>query len=106
MAMPQLRVRTGFSYREAYGRTPDVIARLKELECPAAAIVDNGTWGHVKFEQSMVKAELQPMFGMDIPIKSLRGDGEESTFKPRAWVLDEDTRKFYNLTSKSVQGVG
>lgn len=106
MSFPQLRLRTGFSYREAYGRTPDVIARLKAIGCTSGAIVDQGTWGHVKFEQSMEKAELSPMFGMEIPIKSMREDGEESKFKPRAWVLAEDTKQFYQLTSKSVQGAG
>src|SRR5579864_3089446 len=99
MTLPQLRVRTGYSYRNAYGRMPEVVEKLKEIGCTSAAMVDSGTWGHVRFEQAMVKAELNPMFGMEIPI--IGGD-----FKPVAWVLAEDTRKFYNLTSACVSEKG
>jgi DNA polymerase III alpha subunit len=97
--IPQLRVRSGYSFKNAYGRTPEILAQLKAIGCPAAAMVDTGTWGHVRWEQAMLKAELQPMFGMETPI--LGGD-----FKPVAWFLAEDMRLFYNLTSKSVQAGG
>lgn len=100
-ALPQLRVRSGYSYRNAYGRHPEIIARLKELGVTAAANVDHGTWGHAKFEQAMVKAELEPMFGMELPIIF-----EGSDFRPIAWCLAENTKKFYNLTTKSVRAGG
>jgi len=99
MTIPQLRVRTGYSFRNAYGRCPEVIEQLKEIGCQAAAIVDHGTWGHCKFEQALLKADLEPMFGMETPV--LGGD-----FKPAAWVLAEDTKRFYNLTSKCVRQGG
>lgn len=101
MILPQLRVRSGYSYRNAYGRTPEIIEKLKELGTPSAAMVDKGTWGHVRWEQAMLKAELNPMFGMEVPIVL-----NECEFKPVAWVLAEDTRMFYNLTSKCVQSGG
>ena len=31
-SLPQLRVRTGYSFRHAYGRTPEIVERLNELE--------------------------------------------------------------------------
>jgi DNA polymerase III alpha subunit len=106
MSMPQLRVRSGYSYRNAYGRHPEIVERLKELGCERAALVDAGTWGHVRFENALKKAELTPMFGMEIPVLTLGEDGEPVGFKPVAWVLAKDTKKFYNLTTKSVANKG
>lgn len=94
MNFPQLRVRTGFSYRNAYGRAPEVIAQLKEVGATTFGIVDAGTWGHVKFEQAAKKAEMQCAFGGEIPMLD---DESDWKFKPSAWVLATDTRKLYNL---------
>jgi DNA polymerase III alpha subunit len=106
MTFPQLRVRTGYSFRNAYGRMPEIMARLASLECKVAGIVDSATWGHVRFEQASIKAEIAPLFGMEIPIISRDSDGGPSKTKPCAWILAEDTGKFYNATSKSVQNKG
>ena len=106
MTFPQLRVRSGYSYRDAYGRHPEIIERLKAIGCVSAALVDWGTWGHVRWEQAMAKAELDAMFGMEIPMITLDVDGEPNARKPRAWVLAEDTKKFYNLTTSAVRGKG
>jgi DNA polymerase III alpha subunit len=97
MGLPQLRVRTGYSFREAYGRTTEVLERLAELDCRAAAMVDHGTWGHVKWEQAAEKTAVHPMFGMEVPILS-----QYDKFKPRAWILAADTRMFYRATSLCV----
>jgi DNA polymerase III alpha subunit len=43
MTIPQLRVRTEFSFRQAFGPVPRVAAAIKELGAPAAGIVDGGT---------------------------------------------------------------
>jgi DNA polymerase III alpha subunit len=98
---PQLRVRTGFSFKKAYGHFDDIIARLKDMNTGAAGIVDAGTWGHVKFEEAMRKAELTPMFGAELPIVT-----EGNPFKPRAWVLAKDTKALYRLSSKNERNGG
>ncbi len=85
MTFPQLRVRTGFSFRNAYGHLPEIMAHLKDIGCTSAAIVDKGTWGHVKWEKAALKAGLNPIFGAEIG---------------KSWVLARDTRALYNLTSK------
>ncbi len=106
MTMPQLRVRTGYTYRDVYGKHSDVMKRLKEIGCDRAAIVDFGTWGHVRYEQAAKKAGVKAMFGMEFPI--LIDDLEDPmyAYKPRAWILAEDTRRFYNATSKAIQNGG
>src|SRR5271168_2976546 len=99
MTFPQLRVRTGYTFREAYGRTKEVFSRLNEIGCESAAIVDASTWGHVRFEQAAKKAGVKPMFGMEVPIITIGDDGEPEKVKPRAWILAKDTKAFYRATS-------
>jgi DNA polymerase III alpha subunit len=103
-AFPQLRVRTGYTYRDAYGRMPEVFERLAELDAKTAVIVDASTWGHVVFERAAVKAGVQPAFGMEIPLISSVGEFEK--FKPKAWVIATDTRQFYTLASASLKDRG
>ncbi len=85
MTFPQLRVRTGFSFRNAYGHMEEIMAHLKAIGCESAAIVDKGTWGHVKWEKAALKAGINPIFGAEIGT---------------SWVLARDTKALYNLTSK------
>lgn len=102
---PQLRVRSGYTFKEVYGRHPEIIARLKELGCGVAALVDNNTWGHVRWEKDCLKNDIIPLFGMEIPIIDVKFD-EKKGFKPKAWILADDLTKFYNATTKSTQKGG
>lgn len=106
MHLPQLRVRTGYTYRDVYGRLPEVFERLKEIGAPFAAIVDAGTWGHVRWEKEATKADLPVAYGMETPVLTVDENEEPSPFKPKAWFLAVDLKKFYQLTSLSVQSKG
>jgi DNA-directed DNA polymerase III PolC len=97
MTIPQLRVRTEFSFRQAFGQVGKVVAALKDIGCPAAAIVDGGTWGHPKFAKECAKQGVRPMFGSEFVIP--QDDGR----KPVAWALAEDTRQFYNFSTAARQ---
>jgi len=90
---PQLKVRTEFSFRQAFGPVSKVAAALAEMGCPAAGIVDGGTWGHVRWATACGKAGVKPLFGTEIAIAM--PDGR----KPTAWALAEDTRSFYNFST-------
>lgn len=90
---PQLRVRTEFSFREAYGPLPVVASALAELGCFDAAMVDPNTWGHVRWQKACEAVGVRPMFGTSLPVK--KDDGT----KPLAWCIAEDTRGFYQLSS-------
>lgn len=90
MTLPQLRVRTEYSYRSCYGPVPVVASRLEELGAPAAGIVDSaGTWGHVEWEKEVAT----PLYGTEFTIPT------EDGRKPRCWVLAEDLADFYRLSS-------
>ncbi len=105
--IPQLRTRTEFSFRAAYGQIDKVVARLLEIGCPAAGIVDAhcdtfrqnvlgpSTWGHVKWEKALTKAGIVPMFGAELPVEQVDGR------KPTAWLLAEDTRAFYQFVTSN-----
>jgi hypothetical protein len=91
--LPQLRVRTEFSFRNAFGPIPRVVAALVEMGVPSAAIVDGGTWGHVRWFNACAKAGVKPLFGTEIAVPY--PDGR----RPVAWALAEDTKGFYNFST-------
>ena len=92
--LPHLRVKTEYSFRQAYGPVKDVAAALAELGCKTAGIVDTrGTWGHVSWEKALKEHEIQPAFGAEFEIPN------EAGRKPRCWVLAENLRQFYRLSS-------
>lgn len=91
--LPQLRVRTEFSFRQCFGPVGRVAAALAELGAPPAAIVDEGTWGHVRWAKAAAKAGFQPLFGRELTFP--QPDGR----KPKAWALAADTAHFYRFSS-------
>ena len=93
MTIPQLRVRTEFSFRQAFGPVPRVAAAIKELGAPAAGIVDGGTWGHVRWAKAAAAQGFKPLFGTEFFVTL--PDGR----KPQAWALAEDTRAFYRFST-------
>ena len=97
MTLPQLRVRTEFSFRNAFGTTSRVAEALESLGAPAAAIVDGGTWGHVRFAKAAKARGVRPMFGTELVVPNEEG------MKPVAWALAEDTRAFYRFSTAARQ---
>lgn len=101
MSFPQLRVRSGYSFRESYGKIDDILKRAKEVDADFVAMVDNNTFGHARFEQAAKKAGITPGFGMEVPIYH----DPEQKHKPRAWMLATDPAHFYtNTTIATRQG--
>jgi DNA-directed DNA polymerase III PolC len=93
IGLAQLRCRTEFSFREAFGKIPSVAARLQAIGAPAAAIVDGGTWGHVKWAKELAQRNIKPLFGIERPL--LCEDGK----RPRFWLLATDMKQFYRLST-------
>lgn len=88
--IPQLRVRTEYSFKSAYGSVAEVAARLEEIGCVAAGIVDtHGTWGHVEWEKSCAS----PLYGSEFSLTM------EDGRRPRFWALAEDLPAFYRFSS-------
>lgn len=96
--MIQLRVRTEFFFGETFAPLAKVAERLKAMGVTAAGIVDPGTWGHVKWNDAMKKAGIQPMFGTQIAVvREL--DSED---RPAMWFLalsSEGLQELYRFSS-------
>lgn len=93
MSFPQLRCRTEFSFRQAFGPVPRVAAAVKALGASAAGIVDPSTWGHVRWAKAAAAQEFKPLFGTEVTVPL--PDGR----KPQAWCLAEDTKAFYRFST-------
>jgi len=64
-----VRVRTGYSFRSAVGKIEDVIARLVEIGATHAPITDTAsTFGWVKWKKAAQKANLKPVFGVELAV--------------------------------------
>jgi DNA-directed DNA polymerase III PolC len=92
-ALPQLRVRTEYSFRQGFGPVPLVVGALARLGCAAGGITDGGTWGHAVWAKECKKAGIKPLFGRELVVPRPGG------MKPVAWALAEDTRAFYRFST-------
>ena len=94
--IPQLRIRTEFSFRQTFGPISRVAEALAELKCPAAGIVDPGTWGHVRWSKALGKVGVKPLFGtaLAVPLP----DGR----RPAAWALAQDLSTFYRFSTAAL----
>jgi DNA-directed DNA polymerase III PolC len=94
--IPQLRLRSEFSYRTGYGSPAEIAKHLATVGsgCFGGGLVDrSGTWGHVEWEQAMSKEGLVPMFGTEFQIH------REAELSPVCWGLAENLPDFYRLSS-------
>jgi DNA polymerase III alpha subunit len=91
--LPQLRVRSEYSFRQGFGPLAILGRALADAGVPAAGMVDSGgTWGHATWAKTLKPLGIKPMFGAELIVPQ----GER---KPVAWALAEDTRAFYRFTT-------
>ena len=65
--MNQLKIRTEYSFRVAFGRLKFIIKKLKEFNVTSACICDrNSTWGHVAWQKECLKNDIKPVFGVEL----------------------------------------
>ena len=63
----QLKLRTEYSFRTAYGPITKVVNHLKQSGCESAAIVDrNNTFGHIAWSKHCKQAGIKPIFGVEL----------------------------------------
>lgn len=64
-----MRIRTGYSFRQAVGRLEPVMDSLKAAGYAAAPISDRAsTFGFVRWAKLAKKAELRPIFGVELAV--------------------------------------
>jgi DNA polymerase III alpha subunit len=77
----QLKVRTEYSFRTAYGPIKQVVDYLKSTGCEVAAITDrSSTFGHIQWMKYCKAANIKPLFGVELaftPDLNYRGKRQE-----------------------------
>lgn len=64
-----IRIRSGYSFREAAGKLDDVISRLKEIGATEAPITDRAsTFGFQRWTKAARKAGLRPIYGVELAV--------------------------------------
>jgi DNA polymerase III alpha subunit len=93
-SIPQLRVRSECSFRKTFGTVERVAQSLKDSGQTFAGLVDaDGTWGHVRWRKALKDSGVTAAYGTEFQIP------DESGKKPSCWVLAEDIKQFYRLSS-------
>lgn len=68
-------IRTGYSFKRAYGHLEEVLSRIQEIGLPAAPIADHcSTFGFVRWSKLCKKADIKPVYGIEIPVSPNIGD--------------------------------
>ncbi len=91
--MNQLRIRTEYSFGETFAPLDKIVNRLTALGATAGGIVDNGTWGHVKWDSKMREAKMSPMFGVTLGVVPEL----ETEDRPTMWFLAKNDRALQEL---------
>lgn len=63
--MINLKLRTEYSFRKAYGPINKVVSCSAG---EAVGIADSGTWGHIPFLNECIKQNKKPLLGIEIPV--------------------------------------
>ena len=64
-----LKIRTGYSFRQAAGSIDEVISRLQEIGATHAPITDRAsTFGFYRWKKAAEKAGLHPVFGVELAV--------------------------------------
>lgn len=102
--MIQLKLRTEYSFRRAYGRIPDVVARVKATGATHAAITDwGGTWGHVAWSKECKKAGVVPLFGVELAVVDFPDVKKKQTYGTVVVVArtEDGMRELYGLVTSA-----
>jgi len=98
--MLNLRVRTEYCFRKAYGPLNKVI---EATGGDTIGISDTGTWGHVAFNNACKKAGKKPLFGVEIPIVEDATDRSRQPTNEMSFIAknNEGLKELYQLVTKS-----
>ena len=98
--MINLKIRTEYSFRKAYGRLDDII---KNVKGNAIGIADFGTWGWVKFKKECKRNNKKAIFGLEFAVVL---NAEEKTKQPTNYMTMiaknlNGAKKIYELSTYS-----
>jgi len=96
-----MRVRSGYSFRTAVGHLPELMERVKELGWGAAPITDYmSTFGFTRWTKLCEKAELKPVYGVQIPCVVAFGD-RKPIMDTWTFIAQDSLRPLHELIYKA-----
>tara|TARA_R110000782_G_scaffold5657_6_gene19571 strand:- start:597 stop:3410 length:2814 start_codon:yes stop_codon:yes gene_type:complete len=100
--MINVRARTEYSFRKAYGPLSKVI---EACEGDTIGIADSGTWGHVAFNSACREAGKKPLFGVEIPVVGDPLAREKQPANGMCFIAKNNTglKEIYELATRSTQ---
>lgn len=101
--MINLKLRTEYSFRRAYGKIPQVLAAATNMEDRlVAAITDwGGCWGHVRWAKECKARTITPIFGVELAVVKRPYDKEQQQYGTCVVLARTDAglRHIYELVS-------
>jgi DNA polymerase III alpha subunit len=100
--MINLKCRTEYSFRKAFGKVSDVIACIDE---DTLGICDTGTWGHTVFAKACKDAGKRPIFGVEIPFVIDTSFQKKQEVNDMSFLAKNNSglEEIYGLVSKSAK---
>jgi len=96
--LPQLRLRSEYSFRSAFGSVAAVAEAARAAGARAAGLVDtSGTWGHVSWQKAALASGVEPLFGAEFQLPG--PEGRKRTY----WALARELPAFYRYASNPPQ---
>ena len=98
--MINLRTRTEYSFRTAYGPIDKIISDCKQ---GSMGICDMGTWGHVAFDSACRKAEKKPIFGVELAVVEDATDRSKQPINLMGFIAknNQGLQELYQLVTKA-----
>lgn len=97
-------IRTGYSFKKAYGHLEDVLERLKAAGYPAAPIADfNSTFGFVRWDKLCRKAGIKPVFGVELAVSASPGD-KKPIVDHWTFIAKDSLRPLHDLIALATEG--
>ena len=100
--MINVRARTEYSFRKAYGPLSKVI---EACEGDTIGIADSGTWGHVAFNNACRAAGKKPLLGVEIPVVGDPMAREKQPANGMCFIAKNNTglKEIYELVTRSTR---
>ena len=101
----QLKIRTEYSFRSAYGKIENVVSKLKADGCENAAITDrSSTFGHVNWNRLCKSAGIKPIFGVElafVPDVTIKEKRQSLYWLPLLARSDAGLREIYSAVEEA-----
>lgn len=92
-----IRLRTGYSFKTAFGPLDKCVQRLKDIGLEYAPITDrNSTHGHTRWTKLCKEAGLRPAYGVELGVCAALGE-KKQTLDHWSFIATESLRPLHDL---------